>query len=228
MQCQLSFAVEGAEPVRSAAAPTLAFKLRVTSADPEQVINSALVQCQIRIEAARRRYSPQEQAELKDLFDEPHRWGQTVRSLLWTQVNVNTPPFEGSAVVDLNVPCTFDFNVAATKYFHGLQEGDVPLVFLFSGSVFYAGEDGGLRMGRIAWDQEATFRLPVATWKATIDHFYPQMAWLCLERSAFERLYEYKRQHCLPTWERAIEELLDRSAKADAGVSRPIESGALP
>jgi hypothetical protein len=51
--------------------------------------------------------------------------------------------------LDLSVPCTFDFNVAATKYFYGIESGDVPLMFLFNGAVFYEDNDGRLQLGPI-------------------------------------------------------------------------------
>ena len=49
----------------------------------------------------------------------------------------NVPAFTGSTTATLTIPCTLDLDVAATKYFHGLDDGDIPLLFLFSGSVFY-------------------------------------------------------------------------------------------
>ena len=94
------------------------------------------MRCQIQLEVTRRRYTAEDQEKLRDLFGEPDRWGQTLRNLLWTHVNVNVPPFQETTVVDLPVPCTFDFNVAATKYFHGLGDGEVPLCLMFSGTVF--------------------------------------------------------------------------------------------
>ena len=118
------------------------------------------------------------------------------------------PPFDGETQVELLVPCTFDFNVAATKYFYGLDAGEVPLDLLFSGTIFFAGADDQLQMTRIPWTKEARYRLPVAVWKEMMDLYYPNHAWLCLERDAFERLYDYKHRRGLPTWERTIEELL--------------------
>jgi hypothetical protein len=41
-----------------------------------------------------------------------------------------------------------------------------------------------------------------------MNFYYPNHVWLCLERDAFERLYDYKRRRGIPTWEQAIEELL--------------------
>ena len=116
--------------------PLLGFDLRVTNAGPERVHTIAL-RCQIQIEAARRRYDSKDQERLQDLFGEPHRWGQTLRTMLWTQVSVIVPGFMGDMHVELPVPCTFDFNVAAVKYFQGLQDGEIPLCFQFSGTVFY-------------------------------------------------------------------------------------------
>jgi len=36
-----------------------------------------------------------------------------------------------------------------------LDDGEVPLEFLFSGTVFYSGDDGALQTMRISWDAEA-------------------------------------------------------------------------
>src|SRR5271170_1637164 len=123
----LDFQIEGAEVAGFSATPTIAFKLRVKNGNQREVIHSVALRCQIQIEVTRRRYAAEEQAKLRDLFGEPERWSQTLRNVLWTHASVNVPPFEDATVVDIPVPCSFDFNVAATKYFHGLGEGDVPL-----------------------------------------------------------------------------------------------------
>ncbi len=140
----LSFQVEGVEVVANAATPLLAFKLRLTDANPEQTIHTVALRCQIQLEVTRRKYTPEDQERLLDLFGEPSRWGQTLRNLLWTHANLVVPSFTGNTLVDLPVPCTFDFNVAATKYFDGLADGEVPVCLQFSGTVFYANGEGGL------------------------------------------------------------------------------------
>ncbi len=205
----LSFQIEGAEVAQFAATPQIALKLRITNSDPAEQIHSVALRSQIQMEVTRRRYSPEEQQKLLDLFGEPERWSQTLRSLLWTHVNVNVPPFRGSTVVDLPVPCTFDFNVGATKYFHGLSDGDVPLCLMFSGTVFYARDDEHLQVAPISWDKEARFNLPVKLWRDMMDVYYPNTAWLCLRRDVFERLQEYKMRHGIPTWEQALESMLE-------------------
>jgi hypothetical protein len=206
----LSFQVEGAEVEPYAAAPLLKFKLRLTNAPAEEAIGAVALQCQIRIEPLRRRYGPRDHERLLDLFGAPDRWGQTMRNMLWTHTSAGVPPFTGSALVDLPVPCSYDFNVAATKYFYALEEGEVALLLLFSGTIFYEAPDGALQIAQIPWEKEATFRLPVATWQRLMDLYYPNSAWLNLPRDAFDRLYRYKMRHGLPTWEQTLDRLLDQ------------------
>jgi Family of unknown function (DUF6084) len=207
----LNFTVDGAEPVLYAASPLLNFKLRIDAEDKATPIPAVALRCQIRIEPTRRRYTPQSQDRLLDLFGQPDRWGQTLRTMLWTHTSLVVPQFTGSTVVDLPVPCTFDFNVAATKYFAALDDGEVPLCLLFSGTIFYIDEDGYLQVSQISWEKEASFRLPVRVWNDMMAHYYPNSAWLCLNRDVFDRLGEYKSRRGLLTWEQALARLLDAS-----------------
>jgi hypothetical protein len=206
---ELDFLVEGAEAVPFAVGPLLAFKLRVCQRAAAAVpIHAVALRCQVRIEPAKRRYESAEGGRLLDLFDRPDRWGQTMRPMLWTHVSLVVPSFLESVSVDLPVPCTFDFNVAATKYFYALEGGEVPLSLLFSGTVFHDVKEVGLQIAQISWDKETTFRLPVRVWKEMMERFYPNSAWLCLRRDVFDRLYQYKSRHGMPTWEQALENLL--------------------
>jgi hypothetical protein len=204
----LSFQIEGAEVAKSSATPEIAFKLRVTNSSAAETIHTVALRCQIQLEVTRRPYSALDQDKLHDLFGDPSRWSQTLRNFLWTHVNVNIPAFQGSILVDLPVPCTFDFNVAATKYFHGLSDGGVPLCLMFSGTVFYSEGDRHMLVAPISWDKEARFSLPVRVWREMMDTYYPNSAWLCLRRDVFERLYEYKVKHGIPTWEQVLESML--------------------
>jgi len=204
----LSFRIEDAVAVAFAAAPTLAFKLRIENAAQNETIHTVALRCQIQIEVTRRRYTQEEQGRMRDLFGEPDRWSQTLRSLLWTHVNVVVPAFHGNTVTDLPVPCTFDFNVAATKYFGGLTDGEIPLCLMFSGMVFYAGSDDLLQVAPISWEQETRFKLPLKVWRDMMDSYYPNCVWLSLRRDVFERLYQYKTQRGIPTWEQAFDEIM--------------------
>jgi hypothetical protein len=205
---ELSFEVIGAEAVAYSATPLLAFKLRITNADPNELVQSVALRCQLQIEATHRKYGAQEQERLLDLFGAPERWSRTLRAMLWTHASINVPPFQGDIVVDLPVACTFDFNVAAAKYFAGLDDGEVPLNLMFSGTIFYESGDDGLQIEQIPWDREAKFRLPVRVWKEMIDIYYPNSAWLCLRRDVFEKLSQYKMDRGIPTWEETIESII--------------------
>jgi hypothetical protein len=204
----LAFQVEEAVVVPFAAAPTLAFRLRIVNRPAEETIHTIVLRCQIQLEVTRRRYSKEEQKRMLDIFGEPERWSRTLRNLLWTHANVVVPAFQNSTVVDLPVPCTFDFNVAATKYFEGLREGEAPLCLMFSGTVFYAQPEGALQVAPISWQQEARFMLPVNVWREMMSAYYPNTAWLCLRRDVFDRLNQYKMQRGIPTWEMLIESLV--------------------
>ena len=206
----LHFAIDDVSAVRNAATPQLSFRVRITNSEPESVQSVAL-RAQVQIEPVRRRYSAGEQEHLKELFGEPERWSQSLHPLLWANVNVNVPGFNGMTVVDVPVPCTFDFNVAVTKYSYGLENGEIPTSVLFSGTVFHAGRVG-LQIAQIPWDREASYRLPVRVWKEMMDLYYRDTAWLCLARETFERLHEYKGRHGLHTWEQAFERLLGVTA----------------
>jgi hypothetical protein len=204
----LRLAIDSANPVRFAAAPLLAFKIRIANDFSDELVHTIALKAQIRMEVTRRQYDPSEQSRLRDLFGSPDRWGQTLRSMLWTHASVIVPQFRGSTTTELHVPCTFDFNVAATKYFHGLSAGDIPLCFQFSGTVFYQGQEGSLQVSPISWDKETKYRLPVKVWKALMDEYYPNSSWLALRRDVFERLYDYKVREGIPTWEQALERML--------------------
>ena len=205
----LRLTIENAEVVQYAAAPLLTFKARITNDSSEEIIHTVALRAQIQIEVIRRKYDGEEQARLMDLFGAPDRWGQTLRNMLWTHASVVVPRFTGSVLADIQVPCTFDFNIAATKYFHGLTSGDLPLCFQFSGTVFYQGQDGTLQVAPISWDKEAKYRLPLKVWKDLMDMYYPNSAWLALQRDTFEKLYQYKVREGIPTWEEVLERALN-------------------
>jgi hypothetical protein len=204
----LTLAIENVEVVPFAAAPLLVFKARIANQPSDEIIHTVAMRAQIQIEVTRRPYAADEQARLRDLFGEPDRWGQTLRTMLWTHASVVVPRFAGSVVADIAVPCTFDFNVAATKYFHGLSAGELPLCFQFSGNVFYQGPDETLQVAPISWDKEAKYRLPLKVWKDLMEMYYPNSAWLALRKDVFDKLYEYKVREGIPTWEEAIDRLL--------------------
>ena len=204
----LSFQVTGIEPAARGLMPLLHFNLQVSNQPSTERIQAVLVQAQIQIQAAQRRYNDREKEGLKDLFGTPDRWGQTLRNRLWAHATATVRPFSGSTDSVLPVQCTYDFNIIATKYFNALEGGEVPLLFLFSGTIFYLAPDAGLQVEQISWDKECLYRMPVKVWAELMNHHYPNSAWLSLQRDAFDRLCAYKSRLGLLTWEQVIERLL--------------------
>jgi hypothetical protein len=209
----LNFEVVGVEAPRYAAVPTLIFKLRIANAVAQEQIHSVMLRCQIQINVTRRRYSPEEQARLLELFGAPQRWSETLRPLLWTHANIMVPQFSESIDVDMPITCTYDFEVGATKYFDALGDGEIPLTLLFSGTIFYKGETSNLQVAQISWSKEAVYRLPVTLWREMIEYYYPSSAWIRLQKDVFDQLYRYKATNSLPTWEQVIIRLLQASGE---------------
>jgi hypothetical protein len=209
---RLSVAVRDAAPLEHAAAPSIRFALAIEAAG-DAAIRSILLDVQLQIAARRRPYDEAEQDGLYELFGWPRDWGSTLRTLLWARTTLVVPPFTGRTVVDLPVSCSYDLDVAASRYFDALAGGEVPLELLFSGTVFYAGEGGALQAARIPWDLEAEHRLPVAVWRAALDRHFPGTAWLRLGREPFDALKAYKSRHGLVSWDAAIGALLERAGE---------------
>jgi hypothetical protein len=201
---ELGFSVEGAARVEYAAVPTLRFTLGVTSATP---VRSVLLDVQLQIAARRRGYDASAHDRLFELFGPTADWGTTLRTLLWTRTTLVVPAFEGSTVVDLDVPCSYDLEVTASRYLDALSDGEVPLEFLFSGSVFYTGGGGELQTTRLSWESEAEYRLPVQVWKETMERYFRGTAWVRLSKDSFDRLSAYKSRNALASWDDALEAL---------------------
>jgi hypothetical protein len=209
----LSFEVISAEVAPYSVIPLLIFKMRIVNEVEEEQIQNISLKSQIMLTVTQRHYSAEEKAKLKDLFGEPERWGKTLRTFLWTNVTTVVPRFSGSTIVDLPVPCSYDFEVVSTKYFNALQDDEIPLNFLFSGTIFYEGEAGNLQIGQIPWSKEANYHLPVALWKDAIATAFPNTAWIRLQKDVFDQLYQYKITHGLITWEEVLARLLRASGE---------------
>ncbi|MCU1420550.1 MAG: hypothetical protein JWN36_201 [Microbacteriaceae bacterium] len=207
MAAELKFACLDAVSEKFAAGPTLNFKLAISESTGERVHAIAL-RVQIRIEPEKRRYSAEESARLDNLFGDPSRYADTLKPLQFAFANVMVPSFTGSTEVELPVPCTYDLETASTSYFHGLLDGEIPLLLLFSGTVFTKGANG-FSVAQIPWSCEAEYRLPVAEWRLMMDRFLPNGGWLRVSRETLDALGAFKNARALPTWEHAIDALLD-------------------
>jgi hypothetical protein len=203
---ELVFDCVGARADRYAVTPSMVLTLRISETSGQRVEAIAL-RCQIRIEPARRRYSDAEAARLSDLFGETQRWAETLKPVQFTTVSVMVPAFTGSTELDLPIPRTYDMEIGATRYFAGLDDGEVPLLLLVSGTVFGSTE-GRLSVQQVPWSKEASFRLPVATWRQAIDAHFPNSAWIKISNSTFDELLQFKARAALPTWEATVLALL--------------------
>lgn len=203
----LAFSIAGARAEPHAAVPTLNFRLRICEGSGA-AIHSMLLRCQLQIETRRRRHTAGEQERLTDLFGEASRWRETLRSLLWTQTTIAVPAFEGGIEIDLPLTCTYDFEVTAAKYLQSLDGGEVPLLFLFSGTIF-AKADHGFQIQQVPWDREASWRMPVAVWRDLMDSYFPGATWIRLQRESLDALQRYRARNALASWDEAIVKALD-------------------
>lgn len=209
---ELSFDCVGARADRFAVVPSMMLTLRISETSGQRVEAIAL-RCQIRIEPARRRYSDAEAERLGDLFGETQRWAETLKPVQFTTVSIMVPAFSGSTELDLPIPLTYDMEIGSTRYFAGLEDGEVPLLLLFSGTVFGT-RDGRLSVQQVPWSKEASYRLPVAVWREAIDAHFPNSAWIKIGNSTFDELLRFKTRAALPTWEATVLALLAAATQA--------------
>jgi hypothetical protein len=206
------FTVLGVEPEKFTAAPTLIFRMGVTDSEAREVYTVAL-STQILIDPARRTYDPETRELLLDLFGEPERWTATTTTFQWARIDMLLPSFNGAATFDLRVPCTYDLEVAATKYFYSLPGGHVPLTLVFSGTIFYKGDDGRLQIVQIPWDLSTRYRLPVKAWREMIDHHYVSSSWIRLHADTLDRLRRRTVKRGLPSFDATVANLLDEAGQ---------------
>lgn len=202
----LDFSVIGARVEPHAAQPTIMLALAVAERAGRPLEGLAL-QSQLRLEPQRRQYSPDEEEQLVDLFGATRRWSQTLKPLPWVESSAFVPAFSGRAEVELAIPCSYDLEVSAARYFHALESGEVPVRLLFRGTIF-SRDEHGLSMTPLPWDREATWRLPVSLWREAIDGHFPDAGWLRLRKETLSALLAFKGRHSLPSWDGVIETLL--------------------
>lgn len=211
---ELRFEVRGASSLDYAAVPTIVFALAIEAPGGDQ-IRSLLLDVQIQIAARQRGYTPEAQERLLELFGTPERWRSTLRTLPWTRTTLVVPPFTGATAAEVPVACTYDLEVTAARYLAALHddEGEIPLELLMSGTVFFATESGALQATRIAWDHEIDYRMPVSVWRQAMERHFPKSAWLRLSREQFDRLWAYRSQRALPSWDATLDALLEGKAQ---------------
>jgi hypothetical protein len=204
---QALFAVTGAAHLAYAATPTMVFT--ATASDPTgHQIQSIALTAQVMIEPAKRGYDPATRQRLAELFGAPASWTPSTQGLAWTRVSAVIPAFIGATRFSLEVPCTYDLEVASAKYFYALADGEVPLSFHFNGTVFYHGEGGSLQVVPVPWSASAQFGMQVAAWRAMIAEHYPGGGWIRIGDETLAALNSHRAGRGLPSFDAAVRELL--------------------
>ncbi|MFE9258088.1 DUF6084 family protein [Streptomyces sp. NPDC006879] len=216
----LSFTCTGVRPEPFAASPVLLFGLHIEEIDHQRV-HAVLLRCQIRIEPARRHYEPAEAERLGDLFGTRDRWGSTLKPVQFAHAFVSVPSFDGVTEVELPVPCSYDMEVASGAYFRALEGGEVPLLMLFSGTVFSGPR--GFRPEPVPWHKETSYRMPVSVWQRMMEEHFPGSGWIRVRNDSLDRLRRFRSRRALPSWESVFDVLL-----SEAGESPPEEAGRTP
>jgi len=196
----------GIEVERFAAVPTLGIGLRLRDTAGGDV-HAVVLRVQVRIEPERRAYDHDERQELLELFGTPEQWASSLHPFLWTELATSVGAFHATTEITVPMTCTYDFEVAAARYLHGLRGGDVPLVLLFNGTIFRV-RDERLSVQPVPWHLEARLRLPLATWREAMDRFYPGSGWIRLPADTIDALGRYKASRALATWDDAVGALL--------------------
>lgn len=202
----LTFAVTGVTVPDDAATPVLRVGLTVRE-DEGVTVRGLSLHSQARVVIEARAYDAYTRLRLAEVWGDPEHWARAPRSLLWTQSSQQVPEFTGITQIALDLPCTYDFDVASTKYLHALRDGDVPVELLFTGTFFWDGDDG-LQAAILPASSEATFRMPASLWREAMDRFFPNSAWLRIPRETFDRLWSFRTQRALPSWDAALSALL--------------------
>ena len=206
----LTFDAIGIRPDRYAVVPSMTLTLRISETSG-QTIDAIALRCQIRIEPARRRYSTAEEERLNDLFGERHRWADTLKPMQFTMLSAMVPSFRGNTEIDLPIAFSYDLELASARYFASLDSGEIPLLLLFSGTVFST-VDGRLQVQQVPWSKEAVCRVPVDLWREAIDVHFPNSAWITISKQTLDELQLFKSRRALPTWDATVLALLAEAA----------------
>lgn len=202
----ISFEVVDVAAEPYAVTPILAARVAV-SAPGDDPVHAIALRCQVRVDPVRRGYSDEEAAGLLDLFGPRERWATSQHTFLWQHCAAMVPGFSGETTVTLPLECTYDFEVTAAKYLHALRDGAVPLQFLFSGTVFTAGERG-FSVQQVPWDCEDRYDMPVSVWGGLLRQHYPNSGWVRLAHDTVGALAAYKSARGLLSLDEAVTALL--------------------
>jgi hypothetical protein len=174
---ELTFRIDDAQPVAHAASPTIRFRLHV--ACEGEAVDALVLRVQIRLEPA------------------------AMRPLPWADVPLVVPQFTGETDSDLDVPCTYDFDVTATRFFSAHSQGAIPIRAFFSGTMFRR-SPAGFAAEPVSWSAECAFTLPLAVWHCAMEACYGNSALIRIRRDTFEHLQRIREQTGATDWDSIV------------------------
>ncbi len=201
----LEFSVSGMEADVYGASPAIVARIHLRETTGALVHTIAL-RCQVRIEPQRRAYGADIEG-LGDLFGTRRRWSETLKPFLWAHTATMVPGFNGETEVALSIPCTYDFEVAATKYLHAVRDGDIPLALMFSGTMFTRGTTG-FQVEQIPWNSDIECLMPTQVWRDTMDAFFPGGGWIRASVATIDALDRFRTDRGFTSWEETLTVLL--------------------
>jgi hypothetical protein len=212
---EITFEVLGAAHEPFAAQPTLRFEL--SAFEPtERPIYAISLTAQINFDPARREYDPKTREDLFELFGAPERWPSTTRSFLWCHASTLVHSFSGATTFGLEVPCTADLEVVASRYVAALPDGEVPLTMHFTGRVMYQGPQRQVQVLHIPWHTSAKYRMPVSVWRDMMKHHHGSSGFVLLHEDTLAELKKYKRVRGLHSFDGVVLDMLERAPAEDA------------
>ncbi len=219
---ELNFDILSAEIKPYAVAPTIIFKLKITNKIEKEEVYAASLKTQIRIDAMHRKYEQDTKARLLEVFGAPERWGQTLKSLYWKQITIPVPRFTGETVIDIPLECSEDMSASVGKYMHAVEEGPVPLAFIFNGSIFYNGHEKNVQVKQLPLDKEAVYALPIEKWDNLLESYFPDSKWLRVSNKIFDKLNAYKAKNAHPTLNHCLKALVDNALEKDHKIEKEV------
>lgn len=215
----LQFEILGAAHEPFAAQPTLRFELSA-SEPTDRPIYAISLTAQINFDPARRTYDADTREDLVELFGAPERWPSTTRSFLWCHASAMVHSFAGATTFGLEVPCTADLEVVASRYVAALPDGEVPLTMHFTGRVLYQGPERQVQVVHLPWSTSASYRMPVGVWRDMMKHHHGNSGFVLLHDDTLEALKRHKRTRGLHSYDGVVLDLLQQVPAADSEGAR--------
>ena len=207
----LEFTILGAEPIEYAATPGVRFHLHVTEPEGREVYTIAL-SSQIHIDPARRSYDDATRERLVELFGAPERWGATTHPFQWARIESLVPSFTGSTAFTVEVPCTYDLEVASAKYFDvAARRRRAAHASTSTGPCSTGRRRSPAGRARALELLGALERCRSTVWRRTIDAHYPGGGWVRLQQDTLEALAARKAERG--------EHSFDATVRGSAGMS---------